>query len=49
LLCTSAALRKHIFALPLQAIHNVFGSACYIESSFPAVMYLATKYEGART
>jgi hypothetical protein len=28
-------------------VHSVFGSACYIESSWPAVLYLAWKYSGA--
>lgn len=27
-------------------VHSVFGSACYIESSWPAVIYLAWKYAG---
>jgi ADP-ribosylglycohydrolase len=26
------------------AIHSVFGSACYIDSSFPACLYLSYKY-----
>eukprot|EP00200_Dunaliella_tertiolecta_P005344 CAMPEP_0202358460 /NCGR_PEP_ID=MMETSP1126-20121109/12118_1 /ASSEMBLY_ACC=CAM_ASM_000457 /TAXON_ID=3047 /ORGANISM="Dunaliella tertiolecta, Strain CCMP1320" /LENGTH=338 /DNA_ID=CAMNT_0048951625 /DNA_START=249 /DNA_END=1265 /DNA_ORIENTATION=- len=28
----------------VQAVHGMFGSACYIESSFPVVLYLAAKY-----
>jgi hypothetical protein len=28
-------------------VHSVFGSACYIESSWPSVLYLAWKYSGA--
>jgi hypothetical protein len=27
---------------------SVFGSACYIESSFPVMLYLANKYAGTR-
>jgi hypothetical protein len=27
-------------------VHSVFGSACYIESSWPSVLYLAWKYSG---
>jgi hypothetical protein len=30
----------------LSAIHRAFGSACYIESSFPAILYFAYKYKG---
>lgn len=29
-----------------QAIHRVFGSACYIESSMPAVIFMAYKHAG---
>lgn len=28
------------------AIQNIFGSACYIDMSYPAVLYLAHKYSG---
>ncbi|KAF5838686.1 ADP-ribosylglycohydrolase-domain-containing protein [Dunaliella salina] len=28
----------------VQAVHGMFGSACYIDSSFPVVLYLAAKY-----
>lgn len=31
----------------VQAVHSVFGSACYIDDSFPVVLYLAAKYPGA--
>jgi hypothetical protein len=26
-----------------RAVHSVFGSACYIDDSFPVVLYLAAK------
>eukprot|EP00798_Chlamydomonas_sp_ICE-L_P008307 gene8308-1579_t len=28
----------------VKMVHSVFGSACYIDSSFPSVLYLAYKY-----
>ena len=27
----------------VQAVHGLFGSACYIDDSFPVVLYLAGK------
>jgi len=27
----------------IQAVHGLFGSACYIDDSFPVVLYLAGK------
>lgn len=28
-------------------VHGIFGSACYIDDSFPSMLYLAYKYAGA--
>ena len=31
----------------IRIVHSTFGSACYIEDSFPSLLYLAYKYAGA--
>lgn len=30
----------------IRVVHSVFGSACYIDDSFPSMLYLAYKYSG---
>ncbi len=30
----------------IRIVHSTFGSACYIEDSFPSMLYLAYKYAG---
>lgn len=32
-----------------RVIHSTFGSACYIDDSFPSMLYLAFKYAGEST
>lgn len=32
----------------VRVVHSTFGSACYIEDSFPSMLYLAYKYAGER-
>lgn len=31
----------------VEAVHGVYGSACYISSAFPAMLYLLAKHEGS--
>jgi hypothetical protein len=30
----------------VNVVHGVFGSACYIDDSFPSMLFLAYKYAG---
>lgn len=32
----------------VNVVHGVFGSACYIEDSFPSMLYLAWRHAGER-
>jgi hypothetical protein len=32
----------------VNVVHGVFGSACYIQDSFPSVLYMAYRWGGGR-